>query len=211
MSDEIIEVLNTAKEVRRRLLVLTELDNLAHPLPGSAAVRERELQRLIEGNPWLFGSRQIVLTGDRGLTTVLTAHGQLLGRAPTSGSTVRREDGTVGRPDLVVYEGADGTVIHYTVIEIKAPDHVLDMVDYTQLHSYATTIARDSRFDHDRTRWTFTLLGTSLVEGLAQETRQRHRPPGLVSETDRTEIWVRTWRQLIDENRQQLTLSSTPA
>ncbi|WIW51832.1 hypothetical protein LRP31_22550 [Mesorhizobium mediterraneum] len=94
----------------------------------------------------------------------------------------------------------------HLVIELKAPKVVLSAADLTQLEGYAASVAEDRRFATvQNLRWHFWLVSDSYNRDVAL--RLKGHPEGrsgIVLRADNIMVGVRTWAQIIEENRARL-------
>ena len=92
------------------------------------------------------------------------------------------------------------------MIELKAPRANLKAADLSQLEGYAASVADDPRF---RTvlglRWHFWLVSDEYNKEV--EFRLKGHPEGrfgIVNRSDNITVGVKTWGQIIEENRARL-------
>ena len=96
----------------------------------------------------------------------------------------------------------------HLVIELKAPNVVIGMAETSQVKSYAFTVQDDERFRGVPARWTFWLVSNDMDPYAKNEVRQADRPEGVLwQSTDlRSRIWVKTWSQIIHDNKSRLKI-----
>lgn len=182
------------------------------------------MHKILERELWVFGEQYNMMLSERSLTAVLDRHERILNRAPKRLDSVRRIDGTTGRVDLLLSAAStEHERNRHLVVELKAPSTKATDRELSQLKSYAKAVVRDPRFSNTETDWDFWLVTSSMDEDVLQETRQRNRPIGCAWDPDlpaaphsRVRVWVRTWGEIIEENRRRLsyyrsTLSHDPS
>lgn len=119
---------------------------------------------------------------------------------------VLRQDGSDAIPDLVLGRRLEtrANYFQHLVVELKRPDHVLDDGDVAQLRSYASAIANDERFDQPNTSWEFWLVGNTTKKSVDEMREQQNLPFGVVQNSRRYQIIVRTWAELIGDAEHRL-------
>lgn len=90
------------------------------------------------------------------------------------------------------------------VIELKRPMHKLDVEDLDQVDNYAFTVSKVARFDPDRTKWSFILVGSELSPKLQNRVRTKNLPRGVAFQGERYDILVKAWNEIIRDNQVRL-------
>lgn len=95
--------------------------------------------------------------------------------------------------------------LDHLIVELKRPMTV-GSKELTQIEEYAVAVASDERFRAVKATWDFWLLTNDFDAFIRTKTMQPDRPPGLVmeSEESRIRVWVKTWAQVLGENRSRL-------
>jgi hypothetical protein len=126
------------------------------------------------------------LTADeQSLTEVLRKHLHILGREPTDGEPVLREDGTVGIVDMMLSRllpQPRGDEHEHLVVELKRPKQPIDSRAAQQIKDYAFAVAEDERFRDTKTRWVFWALSNEITTSVRRDASQTNRPEGLLFE-----------------------------
>ena len=75
----LVDIIDTVKEIEHRLSVATGLRNLVCSSDIRDSVKEREhIHRIVELNPWIFGEQYALGRSEMGLTNMLREHLKLL-------------------------------------------------------------------------------------------------------------------------------------
>jgi hypothetical protein len=88
----------------------------------------------------------------------------------------------------------------HLVVELKRPSVKLGKKEISQIEEYAYKVADDSRFDKERTQWTFVLIGNDLDDFAKRKCTSPDRPFGQIQVGPVT-IYVRTWATAIADAR----------
>lgn len=72
------------------------------------------------------------------------------------------------------------------------------------MEEYAQAVAQDPRFDAKQTHWSFWAISREIDNELLQFRQVEHAPDGVVLKRKNITIWMRTWGQLIAENKARL-------
>ncbi|MDR0489277.1 MAG: ATP-binding protein [Propionibacteriaceae bacterium] len=205
-------IIRATANVSDRFRFLRGLELMIDDPEANKLIRERDhLHKILEHELWVFGEQFNSMISERGLTAVRDRHRDVLGLEPVSGS-VRRADGSLGRVDLLLSATTrESGRNRHLVVELKAPSVDAKSEELTQLHSYAEAVARDSHFGGVQVLWEFYLVTARIHSSIVNQTRQSNRPPGLVSEFplddgygSQIRVWVKTWAEIIEDNRQRL-------
>lgn len=205
-------IIKAANIVTSRNKFLSGLEHLLFPADGADTIGEREhLHPMLEHELWIFGESYHLMSSERGLTELLRNHLKLEG-LPTSGvKPVKRWDGKSGRADLhLAVKMQEFDVSRHLVVELKAPDVTLTRKELDQVEDYANAILANPAFATDKATWDFLLIGTAyddvlenrFIEG-ARQLGQVFGPPRKTGRPA-VRIFVRRWRDVLDENRSRL-------
>jgi hypothetical protein len=171
-------------------------------------LERRQLHRILANETWIFGEEWSLTGDDERLGVVMEKHLRLLGEdidLAKSGE-VRREDGTIAIPDLVLGRKrltAENKYEHL-VVELKRPSHKLTDEDISQLRSYATAMVNDERFAQPNVTWDFVLIGNDANQSVEELRDQNNLPFGVVQESKKYRITVRKWSEIIGDAEHRL-------
>ena len=204
-------IISAARLVADRLQFLAGLEKLLFDVEEKKHLRERkQLHRMLAGQTWIFGEEFALSVDDQSLTEVLRKHlqqGTL--RDVDLATPVLRTDGKRGIVDLMLSRripiGRESERQHL-IVELKRPRVVVGAKELTQIKEYALAVARDERFRAVGARWDFWILTNEFDDLVAAEISQTNRPAGLGMDNseNRLRVWVKTWAQVIEENRARL-------
>jgi hypothetical protein len=203
-------IISAASEVADRLKFITGLEAILFDPDLKKRVKERsQLHKIIETKTWIFGEEYNLWVSDRSLTEILRHHKSKLDPTIVIDEPVKHVSQERGIVDLMLSRAqkkhrADDT--EHLVIELKAPKAKLKAADLSQLEGYAASVADDPRF---RTvpglRWHFWLVSDEYNKEI--EFRLKGHPEGrfgIVTRSDNITVGVKTWGQIIEENRARL-------
>jgi len=96
--------------------------------------------------------------------------------------------------------------IEHMVVELKAPKVLLGADDTTQIKKYALAVSQDERFATvSGLRWHFWLVGNRYNDMIAADIDGGPDPSRrLLQRRGNVQIGVKTWGELIEENRARL-------
>lgn len=200
-------LIQVGKEVGNRVEFLNGLGAILFEKQYKRRLLERrQLHRILAHETWLFGEEWSLTGDDDSLDIVLKKYRAKLGNLAelTSDKTnpeapVRREDGSIAIPDLVLgrtLETNAETTTHL-VVELKRPNHPLDLDDLNQISSYASAIVNDERFNRPNVTWDFWLVGNETNREADERRTQEGLPLGLAHNGKKYKIWVKTWSEVI--------------
>jgi hypothetical protein len=195
-------IITAANRIAARLDFLSGLDALIFDAePRAQTLERRQLHRILANETWVFGEEWALTGDDERLTRVLQKFLGLLGDDVELASLdpVLREDGRDAIPDLVLSRSLATAQDQwqFLVVELKRPSHVLTPDDVEQLRSYAGAVSRDERFQQPNVSWDFWLVGNSISADVDEQRDQVNLPHGVVMQTKRYTIWVKTWAEVI--------------
>jgi len=199
-------IIQVSKAVTDRLDFLSDLESLLFDKGKRERLLERsQLHKILENSrTWVFGEDYALALSDKGLTKVLQAHQEILGHDVT-GEPVLGPDGKPLIVDLLLSRAAHGpTNRQHLVVELKRPKVPLTMTEVSQLAKYGAAVAGDPRFLTPEVSWDFYLVGDEVDATVSGLIHQPNNPPGLFGRPGNHRIWVRTWSEILEENRQRL-------
>jgi hypothetical protein len=200
-------IIDATRMVTNRLELINSLQTLLFDEDHAPNVLERShLHKIVEGEPWLFGEEFATHVSDRGLTALLEAHLEILGRPKVALEPVTDEEGRFRRIDFMFGRSLEtnrGRREHL-VVEIKRPTVVLGRAEADQIEDYMGAVTDSGRFDVDSTAWDFVLVGTSMEEVVRRRVSQEDKPKGLMLDNPDARVWVKTWAEILDGCRHRL-------
>lgn len=199
-------IISAAKIVSDRLDFLVALEAILFDAGPKARLKERaQLHKIVAKNAWIFGEEYNISVNDRSLTEVLKQHKKLLGEDAIIESPVRHVSKERGIVDLVLSRTIrrhQAQSLSHLVVELKAPKVKVDKNEITQIEEYAISIQGDARFKTDkRTDWTFWVISDDLGDYARHRMSTDSLHPGRIFKSDVASIWVKTWAQVLEDNR----------
>ncbi|PWC42151.1 hypothetical protein TSO221_22315 [Azospirillum sp. TSO22-1] len=197
-------IIGAAKIVTDRLKFLRGLYQIVYEYEKHGRIKERrQLHRILAINPWIFGEEFMVSTDDRDLTAVLRAHKKHLDDDIVIDVPVKHIDQSTGIVDLMLsrlLRRHRADEVEHLVVELKRPGVDVGADEITQITKYASSIESDGRFAmRDGIVWHFWVISDKLDSYGAYEVKKDSTGRGLVRDTPTAKIYVKTWRQLIEE------------
>ena len=201
-------IISAAKMVADRLRFLTGLEAILFDTDNKKRLKERsQLHRIIAQNCWLFGEEYNLSVDDRSLTEVLRKHRKLIGDDTAIDEPVRHVSKKTGIVDLMLSRAIPrhkANDLTHLVVELKAPKVKIDRDEITQVEEYAISVMRDERFKSVKTTWVFWAISDDYGDYAGHRMNQRNGNNGKIYEADNATIWVKTWGQVLDENRARM-------
>jgi hypothetical protein len=200
-------IIHTSKLVTDRLDFISDLESMLFDEESKERLLERtQLHRIIaNGRTWVFGEEYAVVVDDQGLTKVLEAHRTLLGHEEPVTRPVTDTEGHTRRVDLMLSKARFALDRRrHLVVELKRPKLRLTQVELNQITTYAVAVVRDERFQAPTVTWEFWLVGDEIDDAVDELTHKTGQPDGLYQDGRNYRIWVRSWAEILEENRQRL-------
>lgn len=198
-------IIGAAKIVTDRLRFLTGLDAILFDAEPKKRLKERsQLHRIIAQNCWLFGEEYNLSVDDQSLTEVLRKHKKLLGDDLVIDAPVKHISKTRGIVDLMLSKAIRqhrANTLTHLVVELKAPAIKINDDEVTQIEKYAFSVMKDERFKNVNTTWVFWVISDDLGDYATQRIQDGS---GLIYTKANVSIFVKTWAQVLDENRARL-------
>jgi len=198
-------IISAAKIVADRLKFLAGLETILFDTDSKKRLKERsQLHRIIAQNCWLFGEEYNLSVDDKSLTEVLRKHRKLLGDDTVIDEPVKHISQERGIVDLMLSRAIrrhKADELTHLVVELKAPKVKIDTDEVTQIEGYAISVMADERFKNVKTTWVFWVISDDY--GPYAEHRM-NKTNGNIHSKDNSSIWVKTWAQVLDENRARL-------
>lgn len=204
-------VISASKLVTDRLKFIAGLESLLFGEESKKTLKERsQLHKILAENTWFFGQEFSISVNDRSLTEVLKKHQSLLGEYIPIDRPVTKVNGKVGIVDLMLSRAlprSKDDEIEHLVVELKAPRVKIGEKECSQIESYAFAVIEDERFASLTAKWNFWIISNELDSYAVRKSTQDGRPIGVLyrdsTKIDVT-IWVKTWSQIIRENKHRL-------
>lgn len=198
-------IIGAAKIVADRLTFLTGLEQILFDPDMKKRLKERsQLHKIIEDNTWLFGEEYNLSVSDRGLTAVLEKHKKILGDDIVIDKPVKHISQERGIVDLMLSRALRrhrADELEHLIVELKRPRVKIGDKEVTQIEKYAISVAADERFRSvDGVKWTFWVIS----DDVAQYAAYRMDEAGVVSSKNNILVGVKTWGQIIEENKARL-------
>ena len=201
-------IISAAKMVADRLRFLAGLEATLFDTDNKKRLKERsQLHRIIAQNCWLFGEEYNLSVDDRSLTEVLRKHRKLIGDDTAIDEPVKHVSKKRGIVDLMLSRAIPrhkANDLTHLVVELKAPKVKIDRDEITQVEEYAISVMRDERFKSVKTTWVFWAISDDYGDYAGHRMNQRNGNNGKIYEADNATIWVKTWGQVLDENRARM-------
>jgi len=201
-------IISANRMIANRLKFLTALEALIFDKEMANTLRERtQLHRLLADQTWIFGEEHHLMVDDRSLNECLYQHTLARNLKPTKGPAVKHPTQKRGIVDLMF--GKQRTFhregqLEHLVVELKAPTVSIGMKEVGQLEGYVGGITADSRFDTATTKWNFWALSRDVDESMMRVRQVQNAPPGVIINQDLLVVQVKTWAQVIAENRARM-------
>lgn len=205
-------IIRSANTIASRNKFLLALEQLLYGPEESPKIGERDhLHKILENELWIFGEGYHLMNSEKGLTTLLRTHLQMSGFPERDTEPVKRWDGRSGRADLhIAAKAQEHDRIRHLVIELKAPDITIHRKELEQVEDYGNAILSSPPFRNGKAQWDLILVGTKLHEVTKRRIVPEHAELGQFWGPEpeqgepRVRCFVRSWREIIDENRQRL-------
>jgi hypothetical protein len=198
-------IISAAKVVADRLKFLSGLEAILFDAEPKQRLKERsQLHRIIAQNCWLFGEEFNLSVDDQSLTEVLKKHGHLLGDEIIIDQPVKHLSKDRGIVDLMLSRAIRRHKFNnltHLVVELKAPKVKIGQKEVGQVEGYAFTVSKDERFRGVNTTWVFWAISDDYSDYAAERITDAS---GLIHSKGPISIYVKTWSQVLDENRARL-------
>lgn len=198
-------IISSAKVVADRLKFLIGLEAILFEKESKKRLKERtQLHRIIAENCWLFGEEFSLSVDDKSLTEVLRAHKKVLGEDVVIDESVKHITQSTGIVDLMLSKAIrrhKANEITHLVVELKRPSVPIDSDEITQVEKYAFSVANDERFKAVGVNWVFWVISDNYGPYAAERITDAS---GLIHQKKNMSIFVKTWAQVLDENRARM-------
>jgi hypothetical protein len=201
-------IISSAKIVADRLNFLTGLEAILFDPDNKKRLKERsQLHRIIAQNCWLFGEEYNLSVDDKSLTEVLRKHRKLLGDDTAIDEPVKHVSKERGIVDLMLSRAIrqhKADELTHLVVELKAPKVKINEKEITQTEKYAISVMKDERFRSVNTTWVFWAISDDYGEYAEYRMKKITGNNGKLHEAENVSIWVKTWAQVLDDNRARM-------
>ena len=202
-------VISATRIILDRLDFLDSLDPLLYGRYQKSLKERTQLQNILTEELWVFGEQYTYGCTEKNLRNILISHLEHLGRdkliSDDAVGDVTDDEGKQRRFDIMLHRTYTGLPSHfsYLVIELKRPALTIGKKELGQISDYAYAISNNDRFDKDKTRWDFVLLGTKLDDFARAKANPHDRAPGHydTSPDGKVNIYVKPWASVIQEAR----------
>jgi hypothetical protein len=201
-------IISAAKVVADRLRFLTGLEAILFDADSKKRLKERsQLHRIIAQNCWLFGEEYNLSVDDKSLTEVLKKHKKHLGEGTVIDEPVKHVAKERGIVDLMLSRAIrrhKADELTHLVVELKAPKVTIGRDQITQVEEYAISVMKDERFRSVKTTWVFWVISDDYGDYAEYRMKKSTGNNGKIHEAENVSIWVKTWSQVLDENRARM-------
>lgn len=135
---------------------------------------------------------------------MLRKHRKLLGEDVIIDEPVKHVSQQRGVIDLKFSRSIPGhrpNELRHLVVELKAPRIKIGSDAIVQVEKYAASVRGDERFRNVRATWEFWAISDD-IDAYARE--RIRKEDGLINDKPGFEIYVKTWSQVLNENRARL-------
>lgn len=198
-------IISSAKIVADRLKFLEGLQSILFDKESKKTLKERtQLHRILAQNSWIFGEEYTLSVDDQTLTEVLRSHKKLLGEDIIIDEPVKHVSQTRGIVDLMLSRAIrrhKANDLYHLVIELKRPKVKITAKEIIQTKGYAASVMKDERFRSVNTQWVFWAISDDFDDSAEFDMQDSS---GIIHSKQNCKIYVKTWAQVIDENRVRL-------
>jgi hypothetical protein len=203
-------IITAATTVADRLKFVAGLESIVFDPETKGRLKERsQLHKILAENTWVFGEEHHLWASDKDLTRVLEKHRKFLAPDVVIDDPVKGVGKKRGIVDLMLSRASRRHRAHdieHLIVELKAPRVKIGAEEITQAKRYAMAVSKDERFHTVKgVRWHFWIVSNSYdefartdIEGGPDPLRQ------LIHRKDNISVGIKTWGELIEENRARL-------
>ena len=203
-------IITAAKTVADRLKFISALESIIFDPETKKRLKERsQLHKILAENTWIFGEEYNLWASDKDLKRVLEKHRAILDPDIVIDDPVKVIGKKRGIIDLMLSRATRrhrANDIEHLVVELKAPKVKIGASEITQAKRYAIAVSQDERFHTVKgVRWHFWIVSNGYddfaeadVEGGPDPARR------LIHRKDNVSVGIKTWGELIEENRARL-------
>ena len=203
-------IITAAKTVADRLKFINALESVVFDKETKKRLKERtQLHRILAENTWIFGEEYNLWVSDRDLKRVLEKYRTVLKADVSIDEPIKIVGKKRGIIDLMFSRATKrhrSNDREHLVVELKAPSVKVSDDELVQTKKYANAVANDERFRTvDGVRWHFWVVSNDYDDYTRAEIEGGPDPERrLVQRRDNFSVGVKTWGELIEENRARL-------
>lgn len=201
-------IINASKTISDRLKFIAGLEHIIFDPDKKKVLKERsQLHKILAENTWVFGDAFSMSVNDQSLTEVLKKHLASMQLEMVPNAPVTRIDGSRGIVDLMLTRSIPknhADQLEHLIIELKAPKVIIGPKEIQQIESYAFAVARDERFNKLNVKWNFWIVSNDTDDYTNSKLEADKSGQGIIHQTDKMVIQVKTWGQLIKECKHRL-------
>ena len=203
-------MITASKTVADRLKFIDALELLVFDRELKTKLKERsQLHKILSKNTWIFGEEYNLWVNDKSLKRILEKHKQHLDHNIVIDAPVKVVGQTRGIVDLMFSSSVrrhKPNDIENLVVELKAPKIVIGAEEVVQIKKYALAVVRDERFHTvPGIQWHFWVISNSCDDyALGEIEGGPDRKRRLIWRNDNVAVGIKTWAELIEENRGRL-------
>lgn len=203
-------IITAAKTVADRLKFISALESIVFDPETKGRLKERtQLHKILAENTWVFGEEYNLWVSDKDLRRVLEKHRDHLDPNISIDEPVKVIDKARGIIDLMFSRSTRrhrANDIEHMIVELKAPKVKIGADEITQAKKYAIAVTSDERFSTVQgVRWHFWLVSNSYDDFAKHEIESGpDRERRLIARGPRHIVGIKTWGELIEENRARL-------
>jgi Histidine kinase-, DNA gyrase B-, and HSP90-like ATPase/Type I restriction enzyme R protein N terminus (HSDR_N) len=203
-------IITAAKTVADRLKFIAALENIVFDPATKARLKERtQLHKILAENTWVFGEEYHLWVSDRDLKRVLEKHKEYLDPNISIDEPVKVVGKKRGIIDLMFSRSTRrhrANDIEHMVVELKAPKVKIGSKEIVQAKTYAMAVTSDERFSTvPGIKWHFWIVSNDYDQFAQSEIDNGPDADGrLVWRGPNVTVGIKTWGELIEENRARL-------
>ena len=203
-------IITAAKTVADRLKFISALELIVFDPETKGRLKERtQLHKILAENTWVFGEEYNLWVSDKDLRRVLEKHRDHLDPNIAIDEPVKVIGKARGIIDLMFSRSTRrhrANDIEHMIVELKAPKVKIGAEEITQAKKYAIAVTSDERFSTvNGVRWHFWLVSNAYDDFAKHEIESGpDRERRLIARGPRHIVGIKTWGELIEENRARL-------
>lgn len=203
-------IITAAKTVADRLKFISALESIVFDPETKGRLKERtQLHKILAENTWIFGEEYNLWVSDKDLRRVLEKHRDYLDPNILIDEPVKVIGKARGIIDLMFSRSTRrhrANDIEHMIVELKAPRVKIGAKEITQAKQYAIAVTSDERFSTvDGVRWHFWLVSNAYDDFAKHEIESGpDRERRLIAKGPRHIVGIKTWGELIEDNRARL-------
>jgi hypothetical protein len=193
-------VLRTVKLIADRFRVIEFLKKLIYDNATFANERDH-IQKVIQGNYWLFGEEFHLVTADKNFENALSEYLYIIDGCDDKNKYVIENQERLRRPDVFICqkratENLDGSQLEQNIIvELKAPQIVLTKKVHRQIEDYLDVIIKEPKFNSQLRAWRFITVCKSVDDDIRKlyKSFENYNRRFLTHKVGDYEIYSMTW------------------